>query len=339
MIEAARIFDEIHYISAGKLRRYHGESWLVKLTDVRTMALNLRDLFKLALGLVEAYFMLRRIRPQSMLLKGGFVCVPVSLAAKFNNVPYITHDSDAVPGLSNRIAARWSRYQATGMPAKYYNYPKHSLRVVGVPSDERFRKYSESEQRFLKEKYGVKPGARVLLVTGGSHGARRLNEAVIKILPRLLENYPNLHVLHQIGNGNEDQTQELPRKFGSRVKFFGFSDEIFHLSAVSDVIIARAGASAMADYAYQGKACIIVPNPFLTGGHQLRNAEIFEDAGAALVVHESELKEDPESLAKAVSYLLDDAGKREELAAKLSAFTPKRPAAIALADLVMEIAQ
>ncbi len=293
---------------------------------------------KLLAGLFQSYWLIKRLKPDALLLKGGFVCVPVALAARAHGVPYITHDSDALPGLSNRIAARWARYHATAMPAQYYNYPLDSIRVVGVPTDIRFKRYSAAEQRILREKYDIAPDAQILMVTGGSNGARRLNKAVISMLPKLYEDYPKLHVLHQIGAGNEDQIAQVDESVKKHATFFDFSSELFHMSAIADVVIARAGASFIAEFAAQGKACIIVPNPDLTGGHQLKNAQVYADANAAIIVYESELQSDPESLYNATTNLLSAPEKRIELAKNLHALTPTENAAKSLANLLYEIA-
>lgn len=333
----SKLFDELHFVSAGKLRRYHGESAITKLLDFKTNLLNLRDTFKILAGLIQSYLLLKRLKPDAILLKGGFVCVPIALAARAHKVQYITHDSDALPGLSNRIAARWARYHATGMPAQYYAYPQATIRVVGVPTDMRYHAYSEAEQRILREKYDIGPKAQVILVTGGSNGARRLNEAVIKMLPKLIKNHPDIHVLHQIGAGNEDQLARLDEDSKKHAIFFDFSSELFHMSAISDIVIARAGASFIAEFAAQGKACIIVPNPYLTGGHQLKNAKVYADAGAAVIVNEAELQADPDSLYNSAAMLLNNPEKRELLSKNLHSLTPSENAATALAKLLIEI--
>lgn len=335
----SKLFDEYHFVSAGKIRRYHGESFAAKLLDFKTLFLNFRDIFRLVRGIFQGYFLLKRLKPNSILLKGGFVCVPVALASRFHKIPYITHDSDALPGLANRIAARWARYHATGQPAKYYTYPTTSVKYVGVPSDERFRPYTSAEQTILKQKYHIDPNSQVLLIMGGSNGARRVNEAVINLLPQLMKDYPELYVFHQVGQGNEDQTATLPPELTKRVTFFDFSSDIFHMSAIADVIITRAGASIMADLAQQKKACIVIPNPFLTGGHQMKNAQVFDEAGAALIVHESEMIKDPTILFSNITDLLNNSAKRTQLSENLHKLNPVQSPALSIAKILQEIAK
>lgn len=333
------LFDELHYVSAGKLRRYHGESLVTRLLDFKTIFLNIRDIFKLTIGLFQAYFLLKKLKADSILLKGGFVCVPVAVAANLNKTPYITHDSDALPGLSNRIAARWAKYHATAMPAKYYSYPQKSIKVVGVPTDSRFRPYTDAEQAILRQKLGVDKNAQVLLITGGSNGARRMNQAIIEVLPDLMKTNKDLYVFHQIGAGNEDQSDNFPEELKKRINFFGYSSEIFHMSALADVVITRAGASAVADLAFQSKACIIIPNPYLTGGHQLENAKVYKDSDAAVIIQESEMMNDRAYLLKEIDDLLNNSQRRHDLATNLHKLTPKISAAKAIANLLEEISK
>ena len=174
---------------------------------------------------------------------------------------------------------------------------------------------------------------------GGSNGARRVNEAVINLLPQLMKDYPELYVFHQVGQGNEDQTATLPPELTKRVTFFDFSSDIFHMSAIADVIITRAGASIMADLAQQKKACIVIPNPFLTGGHQMKNAQVFDEAGAALIVHESEMIKDPTILFSNITDLLNNSAKRTQLSENLHKLNPVQSPALSIAKILQEIAK
>jgi UDP-N-acetylglucosamine--N-acetylmuramyl-(pentapeptide) pyrophosphoryl-undecaprenol N-acetylglucosamine transferase len=335
--ENSDVFDELHFVYAGKLRRYHGESWLKQAGDIKTVTLNIRDIFFIALGTFQSWLLLRRMQPSSLLLKGGYVCVPVALAAKHKRIPYITHDSDALPGLSNRIAARWAKVHATAMPAHFYKYPAETVRPVGVPIDSRFKPVTDKQRESLREEMGYSPDDLILFVTGGSNGARRLNKAVIGIMPDLFNAHPRLKVIHHIGEGNQDQYSSLPDEYKSRVTTFDFSRELYKYSAVSDVIVTRAGATTLAEFASQKKACVIVPNPYLTGGHQLRNAEVYQEMGAALVVPESTSVQTHRVLLQVIDQLLRNSKNRKMLEEAVHATVPKQDAAKALAELIVEI--
>ena len=131
-LEGSQIIDESIFISAGKFRRYHGEGWK-QLLDVPTLFKNFLDFFKFLIGSIQAYSVLGKIKPDIIFIKGGYIGVPVGLAAAMRKIKYITHDSDTMPGLANRIIAKWALMHATGMPSEFYDYPKEKTTYVGVP--------------------------------------------------------------------------------------------------------------------------------------------------------------------------------------------------------------
>jgi UDP-N-acetylglucosamine--N-acetylmuramyl-(pentapeptide) pyrophosphoryl-undecaprenol N-acetylglucosamine transferase len=222
------------------------------------------------------------------------------------------------------------------MPAKYYSYPKRSIRVVGVPVDQRFTEAYDLVD--IRNSLEIPLDAVVLLVTGGSNGARRMNASVLEVLPELFEAYPSLYVIHQYGAKNEDQFDDISDKYLERMKRFDFTKELFKYSAVSDIIVTRAGASAIADFASQGKACILIPNPDLVGGHQMKNAAVYEDQDAALIVHESALKDSVTPLYRAIELLITHPKKRDQLAKNIQKTLPTEPAARAIARILTEVA-
>lgn len=337
--QGSNLFDELHFVSAGKLRRYHNESLIRRVTDIKTIFFNIRDVIRLSRGVFQAVWLLRRLKADAVLLKGGYVCVPVAIGAKLSGVPMMTHDSDALPGLSNRISARFAKYHATAMPARYYPYPEKSVRTVGLPVEAEYREYSNQEQKNLKQKFVIPIDAEVLLITGGSNGARRLNAWCIAILPELLQMHPRLYVLHLYGKGNEGQYKDLSPVMLDRIISTGFTDELFNYSAIADVIVTRAGATTIAEFASQAKACIIVPNPDLTGGHQLKNAQVLEDLDCAVVIQERALKKSQTELIDAITSLLIDENRRQQLGQNLHSTLPEVPAAKALARLLLELAK
>lgn len=335
--EKSGLFDECRYIWAGKLRRYHKQSLIIRLIDVKTNLLNIRDVMRLTVGTVQSIFLFKKIQAHSVLLKGGYVCVPASIGAKLSGATIITHDSDALPGLSNRIAGKYARYHATAMPPQYYNYPKKSIRPVGLPIDTLFKEYSNDEIRFLKEKFDIPTDAHVVLVTGGSNGARRLNAWAFTALNALFSKYDDLFGIIIAGKGNIDQFEkaDLSPEYRHRFIVIEFTSEMYHLTAMADVILSRAGATTIAEFASQSKACVIVPNPELTGGHQLKNAQVYEDQESVVVVQEKQLHEDAQTLVQALDRLIMDANLRRRLGTNLKATLPKMPAAQTLAQLLM----
>lgn len=327
-------FDEIHAVYAGKFRRYHGESWLKRLLDVKTNLLNLRDLVYFMMGTVESILLMRRIKADAVFLKGGFVGVPVGLAAAFCRVPFVTHDSDAVPGLANRLVARWATYHATALPAAHYKYPSQNVKHVGVLVSSDHRDVTATQQTAFKKNIGVPENSRLLLVTGGSTGAANINRAMKMIVEQLLSNHPDLYVIHQTGKGKAGVYNQFSH---DRLRITELLFPLYEYTGASDVVVTRAGANTLAELGVQGKACIVVPNPLLTGGHQVKNARYFEEQGAIRIVKETTVKQNPESLMVVIDELLDDEVERQRLGKQLQRMTIT-DATRKLAVLLLEVA-
>lgn len=310
--------DEIHSIFAGKFRRYHGESWLYRIADIKTNLLNLRDLFYFLLGTIQAMLLLKRLSPDAVLLKGGFVGVPTGLASALWKIPFVTHDSDALPGLANRMVAKWAKYHATALPADKYSYPVEDVKQVGVLVGEEYGSVSDKKQTDFREEIGLPKDATVLLITGGSGGASNINTAAKKLLPKLLEDYPKLYVVHQVGKGKAGVYDGYNH---DRLLVGELFFPLYQYTGSADVVVTRAGANAIAELGVQGRACIVIPNPLLTGGHQVKNAQQLEKQGAAVIVDETTLLHDTKVLDLAIRDLLDNRNKRSELGKRLQEIT------------------
>lgn len=329
----------MHAVRAGKFRRYHGTG-LKQLLDLPTIALNIRDGFRVVAGFFESRKLLRRLKPEIIFIKGGFVGVPVGLAAASKRIPFVTHDSDSIPGLANRIISRWAAMYAVGMPKELYPYPAEKTRYVGVPISGNYKPVSGAEQRKLKESLGVAADAPLLLVTGGGLGAERINKAVIRELPALLDAVPDLKVCVLTGRGKDQAfvraVQEVipdaAQRSGVLVK--DFVNDLYRYSGAADVVVARAGATALAELAAQAKACVVIPSPYLTGGHQLKNAQFLADQQAIQLLTEEMMAREGE-LSSAVVELMKNRQQREQLGQALHRFA--RPdAAKELAEMLLE---
>lgn len=299
----------VYTVRAGKFRRYHGAGWR-QLFDIPTIAKNVRDGLYVLVGVVQSYFLLRRLRPQIIFTRGSFVSVPVCLAAAWLRIPYVTHDSDAIPSLANRLIARWARLHAVALPKEVYRYPADKTISVGVPISHNFHAYSPQELQAARERTGLQDYTQVLLLTGGGLGADRLNQALAAVMPKLLAAYPKLAVVQLAGRKlqtplQERYQRELAAADLERVKVEGFVRNLYDYSALSNVVITRAGGNSMAEFAAQAKACIVVPNPELTGGHQTKNAQVLAGRQAVVLVEEPRLAENPEVLLQSIRQLLD----------------------------------
>jgi UDP-N-acetylglucosamine--N-acetylmuramyl-(pentapeptide) pyrophosphoryl-undecaprenol N-acetylglucosamine transferase len=285
--------DKTYEVTAGKFRRYYGESFLSHLLDVKTVALNIRDFFRFIAGTVQAYFLLRKLNPDVIFLKGGFVSVPVGLAARLRRVPYITHDSDAIPGLANRLTAKHAVYNTTALPIKEYPYEQSKTLQVGIPIQPAFTKVSETEKASAKKQLNIATDAPVLFSVGGGLGAQKLNETLVEASKNILDAVKNLQIIHLTGKKLYSSTVAQYEKLLTaaqmkQVQVIDFSTTLYELSAAADCILTRAGATNIAEFAAQAKPCIVMPAPQLTGGQQLHNARVLARYNAAVVVEEGD---------------------------------------------------
>lgn len=331
--------DAIKRVSAGKFRRYHGEG-LRQLLDFKTMLLNVRDAFRVLAGLFQSWRLLKHERPDIIFIKGGFVGVPVGLTAAWLRIPFVTHDSDAIPGLANRIIGRWARKHAVALPAEVYAYDPAKTVTVGVPVKAEYQLVTPEMKAAYRQEVGIPADAKMLFIIGGGLGAQRINQAIVGAMPDLMAQLPDLHVVHGAGRANEEAVRarypELlkPTEL-TRVNVVGFLHDVYRYSGAADVVVTRAGATNLAEFAVQGKACVVVPSPFLTGGHQLKNAQYLEEQQAIEQVSEAEIEANPNVLAERVAALLSDPARQAALGQRFTSFGHPQ-AAQELARLLMD---
>ncbi len=312
---------------------------MAHLVDVRTIALNIRDIFRVLAGFRSARKILRQIKPNIVFSKGGFVAVPVGLAARLQKIPIVTHDSDTVPGLANRIIGRFAQVHATGMPAKYHSYPEETVHYVGIPLDERIKPVTAQMQKDLKKQLGLPKDALTLLFSGGGLGAQDINKKAVVAAPELLTRFKNLHIIHITGQKHEPEVKEKYQDSApddmDRVKVIGFTPDFSIYTGAADLVITRAGATTIAELAAQRKAVILIPAPHLTGGQQLKNAKELERHKAVLVIAN---EADDTTLLKAITKVLEDDAKRRQLSDKLGSLA-KVDAANKLAEILLDVAK
>lgn len=335
--------DEVLTVRAGKFRRYHGEGWR-QLLDIKTLLKNLRDAVWLLVGVWQSFWLLRKLRPDVIFTRGSFVSVPVCWAAVLRGIPYITHDSDAIPSMANRLIAPWARVHAVALPKELYpSYPAKKTLTVGVPISHKFHPFSKEEVKAARKTLGLSEAGKVLLVTGGGNGAQRINSAIMGCAPELLARYPDLYIVLLTGRKLEAATRQhfkqfLPANEQKRVLIMGFVTNLYQYSGAADVIVARAGGTSMAEFAAQAKACVVVPNPLLAGGHQLKNAQVMADRKAVRMVDEKNLAHDHHALMPPLTDLFDSPEKIKKLGAKLAELAQPNAAHL-LAMVVLEVVE
>jgi len=331
--------DHVYAVWAGKLRRYADESWLRRLTDVRTIALNARDVLRVLYGTWQSFWLLRRLKPDVIFTRGGFVSVPVALGGRLNDVPYLTHDSDALPSLANRLIARWAAKHAVAMPVELYPYSTSKTVMVGVPVSSQYQPVTAALRKQYRHELQLDAYEQVLLLTGGGNGARVLNQALVANARYLLGTYPDLAIVHVAGRALETETNRAYDALGlgaarKRVRVHGFVADLYRQSGAADVVIARGGATNLAEFALQGQACVIVPSKQL--GWNVQNAAILAREGAIISLSEDQADQ-PERLGRAVGELFGDDVRRQALATRLAAYARPR-AAQDLAELIITVA-
>lgn len=321
----------VQRIVAGKLRRYNHLTLWQQLTWPSLMLKNIRDGFLVVAGIVQSFFKLIIWRPDVIFTKGGFVCLPVGLAAHLLRIPLVIHDSDAHPGLTNRVLSRWATTIATGAPLEYYHYDTSRSHYVGIPVDSAFRPLNDIEQRDAKIKWGIDPNRPLLVVTGGGLGAQRVNDLIVKTLARLEK---TISVVLVSGAGQYDELKEEVPHNHEQFQLHPFVTGMSSLLGAADIVVSRAGATTLLELAALEKPTILIPNAKLTGGHQLKNAAVYAEKNAVVVLNEDSVEQQPQLLVDTVNDLLDNAKTTAAMAARFHEFS--RPdAAKDMAQLIL----
>lgn len=301
-----------HGISSGKLRRYF---------DLK----NFSDPFKVLKGYAEASHLIKKLKPNIIFSKGGFVAVPVVLAAKRRHVPVIIHESDLTPGLANRLCIPSATKVCCNFPETLQHLPEDKAVLSGSPIRQELFEGSREEGFRL---CGFSDDKPVLMAMGGSLGAAAINKALRSNLDALLEQF---HIIHLCGKGNFDAS--LENRAGYR-QFEYAKKELPHLFAITDLIISRAGANAICELLALKIPNILIPLPASQSrGDQLLNAASFEKSGYSYVLQEEDMTDD--SLLKAVQYVYDE---REEYKQALKESKLNDSIAI-ITDLILKYAK
>ena len=260
-----------------------------------SLATRARTLLDLPLGLMRCRKLLREFRPDVVVGVGGYASGPAMGAAILIRIPTLAFEPNAYPGLANRLVGKWVKAAAVNFaPAsKYFR----NAQVTGIPVREEFF-------RLRPRPMDAPPH---LLVFGGSQGARALNAVMPQIAASLLEAVPGLTILHQAGARHAESTlaayeaSGAPRK---RWQVHAFMDDMPRRFEAADLVLARSGASTVAELAAAGKPSLLIPFPQAADDHQRKNAEALVEVGAARMMLEKELT--PEGLRETVIRMMGD---------------------------------
>lgn len=280
LIEAMNV--PYYGISSGKLRRY---------LDLK----NLSDPFKVVKGLGQSLRLLRKLKPDIVFSKGGFVSVPVVLAAKLCHIPVIIHESDITPGLANKIAIPAAKKVCCNFPETLKYLPEDKAILTGSPIRQELlsgkAEHAKSYCHFTSDK-------PVLLVIGGSTGSKVINDAIRAQLPTLLKDY---QIIHLCGKGNLDDSHMGTEGYA---QFEYISQQLKDMFALADIVVSRAGANAICELLALHKPNILIPlSAAASRGDQILNAKSFEKQGFSYVIEEEKLNE--ETLLEAIQTVSD----------------------------------
>ena len=257
-------------ISSGKLRRYF---------DIK----NFSDPFRVLKGYSQAKKLMKQLKPDVVFSKGGFVTVPVVLAAKKRKIPAIIHESDMTPGLANKLCLSSATKICCNFPETVSTLPADKAVLTGTPIRQELLHGDKEAARNFCDFSSDKP---VLLVIGGSLGAASVNENVRKILPELLKEF---QVIHLCGKGKTDSSLEHTAGY---VQYEYIKEELPDLFALADIVISRAGANAICELNALAKPNLLIPlSANASRGDQILNARSFERQGYSMVLEEEEITE------------------------------------------------
>jgi len=287
-----------------------------------SMATRLATLARLPLSVFSAMRILRGFGAQAVIGVGGYAAAPATMAAVLMRIPVVLFEPNVVPGFANRVVAGHATNAAVHFAQTGKWFPRYE--VTGVPVRPQFFA--------LPERRSTPPS---LLVFGGSQGARALNRILREAVAELLRRVPGLKIVHQTGEREFAELRDFYESAGVAVEARAFLDDMAQRFADADLIVCRSGASTVAEIAAAGKCALFVPFPGAADDHQLRNAELLAESGAALLMAESELT--AERFVQEAAALLGNAARRADMGEKARALA-HRDAAAHVAEMALKAA-
>lgn len=284
------------------------------------IAARIKALSGLLRSLAQSRRILAEFRPDVVVGVGGYASVPVLLAARLSGVPYLIHEQNVWPGLANRLLGRWARRACVSFGEAGRAFPKTQVVLTGNPV------------RAAMESCPPLPGGEpVLLVFGGSHGARAINRTMVAALPRLERWRGRLHIVHQTGTAEADAVREGYRTAGwTDVEVVPFITDMAAIYARSSLVVCRAGATTLAELTACGRPAVLIPYPHAANNHQAVNAASLASKGAAIMIEERDLK--AEELGALIDGLLGDRARLESMGATARSLAQRGAAARLLAE-------
>jgi UDP-N-acetylglucosamine--N-acetylmuramyl-(pentapeptide) pyrophosphoryl-undecaprenol N-acetylglucosamine transferase len=254
-----------------------------------------------AVALVRAFLVLRRFRPDVVLGTGGYVALPVGLAARLSGRPLLLQEQNAVPGLANRVLSLFAEeVHVAFSEARRWLWRKDRLRLSGNPVR---RIILSGDRRTARGRFGLAEGLPTVFVFGGSRGARKLTDAALEAMRHLRGTLDCQYIL-QTGREDHARAHEAVEKLGVRATVLPYVMQIHEAYAAADLVVCRAGAMTLAEIAACGVPAILVPFPYSAYDHQVLNARSLAERGAAVLILDADLT--GQRLAQEILRLLRD---------------------------------
>jgi len=314
-----RVMDKelipIKNIISGKCRRYFSFQ-------------NFLDALKLPVGIAQSLWHLLVFMPDAVFAKGGYASVPVAFAAWIYRIPIVIHESDAMPGMANHILSKLAKRVAVSFSGSENFFPEKKVILSGNPIRDEIAKGNREEALKI---FSLNPDKKTILVIGGSLGARTINTAILNILVPALKQW---QIIHLTGEKEYASVVREAAKIGVKAGREGYHpypflfEELPQAFSVADLVISRAGANVITEIAANAKPAILVPIEGSSNQHQEQNAFALSQAGAAILLEQSNLGEN--ILLEKIRQIIDDKALNFELSERIKKFyNPKAAAVIA----------
>jgi UDP-N-acetylglucosamine--N-acetylmuramyl-(pentapeptide) pyrophosphoryl-undecaprenol N-acetylglucosamine transferase len=333
LMEHVSVPVNVSVIAAGKFRRYSHLTLWQHIFNWHVVGRNFLDLFKIIIGFFQSVWIILRFWPDVVFAKGGYVCMPLGIAAWLFRRPLVIHDSDTRAGLTNRVLARFATKIATGAPLENYSYNSTKSTYVGVPISDLFKPVSRTLQATYKAELGIDPKNKLVVATGGGLGAISINDAMIAAAPELEK--AGVVIYNITGKKNFESAKKKAKGASNYMPVpFVFKD-MHKVLAAADIVVTRASATFLQELAGLKKTVIAVPARQLSD--QLKNATVFEAAGGVIALSDNEIMV-PGLITSTIQDLLKNESKRDVLASKLHEFA--RPnAASDTAEMILSVSK
>jgi UDP-N-acetylglucosamine--N-acetylmuramyl-(pentapeptide) pyrophosphoryl-undecaprenol N-acetylglucosamine transferase len=295
----------IRNIMTGKLRRYFSLK-------------NIVDFFRIPLGIAKSLWLLLFFMPDAIFSKGGAASFPVVVAGWMYRIPILTHESDSNPGLANSMIGKFSNRVAVAYPEAEKYFPAAQVVLTGNPLSD---KISGGDANRARKTFSLTESKKVIYVTGGSQGAKSINERILHVLPELLHKY---QVIHQTGEYDFENVVRVAGELGFKAGREGYypiafiKENIEDVFAVADLVISRSSATTISEIAANKKPAILIPLETSASDHQRMNAYSLARIGGCVVMEENNMGE--HMLMEKIDQIMNDELLRDKLAINIGTF-------------------